>query len=197
MVQMNLEKNWRKEIQKKKWKRGQALLGQPRLPFGPGSGPACLPLPSPARGRPPRPSQRRPRGGRTPAMGAPRPTGFTWSGRRPEPPGRSIRSVARASLPPPSARERNRSRRSSAAAPSPEKLRCSPPATLVPQSRRQNHQRARRRRGKLLRTLYRGESPSNTVNRSSELLRPRRRAPPRRTSLVSASFRLLFGALDP
>jgi len=105
--------------------KGQALLGQPRLPFGLASGPACLPLPlSPARGRPPRPSQRRPRGGRTPAMGAPRPTGFTWSGRRPGLPGRPIRSVARASLLPPSARERNRSvgappqrhRRSSSAA---------------------------------------------------------------------------------
>jgi len=57
---------------------GQALLGQPRFPFGPDSGPACLPLPlSPARGRPPRPSQRRPRDGRTPAMGAPRPATST------------------------------------------------------------------------------------------------------------------------
>ena len=108
LVQKNLEKNLRKEIQKK-IEKGQALLGQPRLPFGPDSGPACLPLPlSPARGRPPRPSQRRPRGGRTPAMGAPRPTGFTWSGRRPGLPGRPIRFVARALLLPASARERNR-----------------------------------------------------------------------------------------
>ena len=92
--------------------KGQAQPGQPRLPFGPDRSPACLHLPlSPARGRLPRPSQRRPRGGRTPAMGAPRPTGFTWSGRRPGLPGRSIRPVARAPLPPPSARECNRSRR--------------------------------------------------------------------------------------
>ena len=104
LVQMNLEKNLRKEIQKK-MEKGQALLGQPRLPLGPRSGPACVPLPlSPARGRPPRLSQRWPRGGRTPAMGAPQPTGFTWSGRRPELPGRSIRSVARA--PPSSLRSR-------------------------------------------------------------------------------------------
>jgi len=38
---MNLEKNLRKEMEK-----GQALLGQPRLPFGPASGPACSPSPS-------------------------------------------------------------------------------------------------------------------------------------------------------
>jgi len=163
------------------------LLGQPRLPFGPDSGPACLPLPPLSRARTPASSQPamatwRPYAG---VVDAPRPTGFTWSRR-------SIRSVARASLPPPSARERNRSHRSSAAAPSPEQLRCSPPATPVPQHRRQNHQRTRHRRGKLLRTLYRGESPPNAVNRSSELLRPRRRAPPRRTSLVFASFHLLL-----
>ena len=49
LVQINLERMWRKEIQKKG--KGQALLGQPRFPFGPASGPACLPLPlSPARG---------------------------------------------------------------------------------------------------------------------------------------------------
>ena len=47
---MNLEKNLRKEFQKKR--KGQALLGQPRFLFGPASGPACLPLIlSPARGR--------------------------------------------------------------------------------------------------------------------------------------------------
>jgi len=198
MVQMNLENNLRKEIQKK-WKRGPALLGQPRLPFGPASGPACLPPPPLSRARTPALSQPatatwRPYAG---VVGAPRPTGFTWSGCRPELPGRSIRSVARAPLPPPSARERNCSRRSSAATPSSEQPRCSPPATPVPQPRRQNHQRTRRRRGKLLRMLYRGESPLTAVNRSSELVRPRRRAPPRRTSLVSAPFRLLFGALDP
>jgi hypothetical protein len=101
----------------------------------------------------------------------------------------------RSSLSSSSARERNCSRSSSAAAPSMEKLRCSPPATPVPQPRRQDHHRTRLRRGKLLRTLYRGERPSFAVNRSAELLRPRRRALPRRTSLVSASFCLLFGAL--
>jgi len=150
-VQMNLEKNLRKEIQKKKWKRGQALLGQPRLPFGPDSSPACLPHLSPARATPaslhPAPVTWRPYAG---VVDAPRPTGLTWSGRRPEPPGRSTRSVARASLSHSSTRERNRSRRSSAAAPSAEKLRCSPPAMLVPQTRRQNHQRTHRRRSKLL-----------------------------------------------
>ena len=52
MVKMNLERIWRKEIQKKR-RKGQALLGQPRFPFGPASGPACLPFPlSPARAAP-------------------------------------------------------------------------------------------------------------------------------------------------
>ena len=179
--------------------KGTGAAGPTPPPFRPRQQPGLPPHPlSPARVAPaslhPAPATWRPYAG---VMDASRPTGLTWSGRRPEPLGRSTRSVARASLSPSSTRERNRSRRSSAAAPSPEKLRCSPPATPVPQTRRQNHQRARRRRGKLLRTLYRGESPSNAVNRSSELLRPRRRAPPRRTSFVSASFRLLFGALDP
>jgi len=186
MVQMNLEKNLRKEIQKK-MERGTGAAGPTPPPFRPSQRPGLPPPPlSPARAAPaslhPAPAMWRPYAG---VVDAPRPTGLTWSGRRPEPPGRSTRSVARSSS---SARKCNRSRRSSAAAPSPEKLRCSPSATPVPQPRRQNHQRTRRRRGKLLRTLYRGESPSNAVNRSSELLRPR---------FVSASFRLLFGALDP
>ena len=56
MVQMNLEKDLRKEIQKK-WKRGQALMGQPRLPFGPDSGPACLPPPPLSRAWTPASSQ--------------------------------------------------------------------------------------------------------------------------------------------
>jgi len=112
MVQMNLEKNLRKEIQKK-MEKGHALPGQPRLPFGPESGPACFPLPlSPARGRLPRPSQRRPRGGRTPARSAPRPaTSTPWSGHRPGLPGHSIHPVAGAPLAPRSTREHNRSRR--------------------------------------------------------------------------------------
>ena len=195
---MNLEKDLRKEIQKKNGKGGRRCWANPP-PFRPRQRPGLPPPPPLSRARTPASSEPatatwRPYAG---VVDAPRPTGFTWSGRRPELPGCSIRSVARASLPSPSARERNRSRRSSAAAPSPEQLRCSPPATPVPQPRRQNHQRTCRRRGKLLRTIYRGESPLNAVNRSSKLLRPRRRAPRRRTSLVFASFRLLFGALDP
>jgi len=99
---MNLEKNLRKEFQKKS--KGQALLGQLRFPFGPASGPACLPLLlSPARGRASL-HQRWPRGGRTPALDAPRPAS--------NPPGRdagsgsqttSLHSVAclPLSLPPP------------------------------------------------------------------------------------------------
>jgi len=42
VVQMILKKSLRKEIQKT-MEKGQALLGQPRLPFGLASGPACPP----------------------------------------------------------------------------------------------------------------------------------------------------------
>ena len=185
----------RKEIKKRE--RGQALLGRPAsLSAQPGSA-ARFPSPlSPARG----------------ARLAPTGAGHVAAVRQrrghaaadPPSPGRDANPRPQAtpfcphsSLSSSSARERNRSRSSSAAAPSPEKLRCSPPVTPVAYPQRQSHHCTRRRRGKLLRTLYRGERPSFAVNRSPELLRPRRRAPPRRTSLVSASFRLLFGTLGP
>jgi hypothetical protein len=192
---MNLEKNLRKEIQKKG--KGAGAAGPTPPPFRPRSRPG-LPLPPPLfRARTPASSQLatatwRPYAGDGRAAA----DGFTWSVRRPGLPGHSIRYVARASLLPPSARERNRSRRSSAVAPSPEQLRCSPPATPVPQPRRQNHQSTRRRRGKLLRTFYRGESPSSAVNSSLELFRARRSSPPRRILLFPPPFRSFFGALD-
>jgi len=104
---MNLEKNLRKEIQKK-MEKGQALPGQPRLPFGPASGPAYFPLPhSPARAAPalsqPASATWRPYAGEErAAAGHLHPP---WSGRRLGLPSHSIHSVARTSpLPPPSAR---------------------------------------------------------------------------------------------
>ena len=93
-------------------------------------------------------------------------------------------------------RERS-SRNSSAATPSLAELHRSPPEALVTHSLRQDHHRNRLRRGKPLRTLYRGERPPQALNRSPEFPRPRRRAPPCRNLLVLASFRLLLSALDP
>jgi hypothetical protein len=99
LVQMNLEKNLRKEIQKK-MEKGQALPGQPRLPFGPASGPACFPLPlSPARAAPalsqPASATWRPYAGEErAAAGHLHPP---WSGRRLGLPGHSLHSVARPS----------------------------------------------------------------------------------------------------
>ena len=180
----------RKEFQKKE--KGTGAAGPTRLPFGPASSPACLPLPSLSHARrPPCPIPRRPRGGRTPVLGAPRPTTPSpWSRRRPAPLDRSLHSVARAfSLLPPCACA------AAAAAPPAPFLEKAPPVAPELQPRRQGHQRTRRRRGKPLRTLYRGEKQSCAVNRSSELLRPRRRAPPRRILLYPASFRSFFGAL--
>ena len=75
-------------------------------------------------------------------------------------------------------------------------LRRSPQAALVALSLRQDHRRARLRRGKPLRTLYRGENPSRTLNLSPELARTRRRAPPRKNFPVSAPFCMFFSALD-
>jgi len=110
----------------------------------------------------------------------------------PRAPGRSTRSVARASLSSSSIRERSCSRSSSAraiAGKSPAAHRRSRPE---PQPRHQDHHRTRLRRGKPVRTLYRGEKPLCAVNRSSELLRPRRRAPPRRILLDPTSFHSLL-----
>jgi len=60
------------------------------------------------------------------------------------------------------------------------KLRRSPPVAPEPQPRRQEHQRTRRRGGKPLRTLYRGEKQPCAMNRSPELPQARRSTPPRR-----------------
>ena len=170
-------------------------MGQPRLPFGPASSPACLPVPSLSRvRRPPRPIQRRPRGGRTPTLGAPRPTTPSpWSGRRPAP--QTTPSILSPAPSPSFLRLRSSS--SSAARHCQRKPRRSPPAAPELQTRRQERQRTRRRRGKPLRTLYRGEKQPCAVNRSPELLRPRRRAPPRRILRYPTSFRSLFSALGP
>jgi len=73
-------------------------------------------------------------------------------------------------------------------------LRRSPPAPPVTHPRRQNHRCTRLRRGKPLRTLYRGERPPRALNRSPEFPRPRRSAPSCRNLLVSATFRLFSSA---
>ena len=183
----------RKEIQKK-WKRGPALLGQPRLPFGPASGTACLPLPSLPR---------------TDARLVPASDGHVaavrrrWARRgRPASPGRDADSSPQAaplalspaplSLLPPLAQ---RSSSSSAARHCQRKLRRSPPTAPELQAHRREHQRTRRRHGKPLRALYRGEKQLCAVNRSPELLRARRSALPRRILLFPTSFRSFFGAL--
>ena len=194
LVQMNLEKNSRKEI-KKNGKGGRRCRANPApLSAQRAARPASL-SPSLPRAAPALSQPASPRGGRTPARSAPRPATYT-------PPGRdagsgsqaipSILSPAPLSLLPPLAQ---RGRTNSTAAPSPEQLRCSPLATPVPQPRRRNHQSARRSRGKLMRTLYRGESPSSTVNRSLELPRARRSAPPRRILPFPTSFRWFLVAL--
>ena len=63
------------------------------------------------------------------------------------------------------------------------------------QAHRREHQRTRRRRGKPLRALYRGEKQPCVVNRSPGLLRARQSAPSRRILLFPASFRSFFRAL--
>ena len=101
---MNLERIGEKNFKKKE--KGTGAAGPTRLPFGPASSPACLPLPSLSRARrPPRPIQRRPRGGRTPALGAPRPATSTPPGRDADPRPQTTPSIlSPAPLPPPSVR---------------------------------------------------------------------------------------------
>jgi len=169
----------------KKEKRGQALLARPP-PFRP-----SFPLPSPVRGRPPRSTRRRPRGGRTSA---------SWTRRWPTDLPRSGQHPARldAILSPPAPSVLLRSRAQPQRPPRPHcrpALRRSPQAALVALSLRQDNRRARLRRGKPLRTLYRGENPPRTLNLSPEFARTRRRAPPRRNLPVSAPFCLFFSAL--
>ena len=169
------------------------MAGPTRLPFGPSKsrGPFFPPL-SPARGRPPWSTRRRPRGGRTTA---------SWTRRsRPAYPGRDATPLPQAPpfcpLPAPSPPLfASAGAAAAAAAPLLAELRRSPPAKPVAHSLRQNHRCTRLPRGKPLRTLYLGEKPPRALNRSPEFLRPRRSGPPRRNLLVSASFRLLLGAL--
>jgi hypothetical protein len=114
LVQMNLERIWRKEISKKKGK-GAGAAGPTRLPSGPAGQRGPLPLPSlPRARRPPCSTRRRPRGGRTPALDAPRPASNPpWSGRRRRLPGHSLHPVS----PAPSFSFLLRSNRAAAAAP--------------------------------------------------------------------------------
>jgi len=167
----------RKEIQKKE--KGDRRCWADPPPFRPSqtSQPASpslsLPRAAPASLHP-APAMWRPYAG---VVDAPRPTRLHLVGTPP----RALRRLHSVPSPLPSsssARERHHRSRS-AAAPSPEKPRCSPPVTPVAYPRRQSHHCTRLRCGKLLRTLYRGKRPPYTVNRSSELLRPHWRAPPR------------------
>ena len=65
---------------------GTGAAGPTRPPFGPARQRGPLPLPSLSHARrPPCSTRRRPRGGRTPALDAPRPTSLTWSERHPAP----------------------------------------------------------------------------------------------------------------
>jgi hypothetical protein len=113
LVQMNLERIWRKEIQKKK-RKGQALLGQPRFPFGPASDPACLPSPSPSRAR----TRLAPPGAGHVAAVRRR---WTRRGRPPTPPGRDAgagsQTISPVLSPAPSFSFLLRSHRAAAAAP--------------------------------------------------------------------------------
>jgi hypothetical protein len=144
LVQMNLERIWRKEIQKKK--KGAGAAGPTPLPFRPSKRPGLPPLSlSLPRADAPRSTRRRPRGGRTPALDAPRPASNPpWSGRRRRLPDHFARSVPRALLllPPPLA---PRSSSRSSARHCRRELRRSSPATPEPQARRREHQGTRRR----------------------------------------------------
>jgi hypothetical protein len=113
LVQMNLERIWRKEIQKKE--KGAGAAGPTPLPFRPSKRPGLPPLSlSLPRADAPRSTRRRPRGGRTPALDAPRPASNPpWSGRRRRLPGHSLHSVS----PAPSFSFLLRSHRAAAAAP--------------------------------------------------------------------------------
>ena len=172
-------------------KRGQALLGRPATLSAQPDSAARFPLPlSPARGRPPSSTRRRPHGGRTSASwtrrGRP---ALSRSGRRPAPPGHSILSPPRSPLLPPLASA------TAVAAPPQRHRQRAPPATPVTYPWRQNHRCTRLRRGKPLRMLYRGERPPRALNRSPEFPRPHQSAQLRRNLLVFASFRLLSSAL--
>jgi hypothetical protein len=94
LVQMNLERIWRKEIQKKK--KGAGAAGPTPLPFRPSKRPGLPPLSlSLPRADAPRSTRRRPRGGRTPALDAPRPASNPpWSGRRRWLPGHFVHPVS-------------------------------------------------------------------------------------------------------
>ena len=144
LVQMNLERIWRKEIQKKE--KGAGAAGPTPLPFRPSKRPGLPPLSlSLPRADAPRSTRRRPRGGRTPALDAPRPAS--------NPPGRDAGSGSQAissvlspapsfSFLPPLA---PRSSSSSSARHCRRKPRRSPPTAPEPQAHRREHQRLRHR----------------------------------------------------
>ena len=125
MTKMNLFKNLELVLICNSNSKGTGAAGPTRLPFGPAGQRGPLPLPSlPRARRPPRSTRRRLRGGRAPALDAPRPaTPPPWSGRRPAPPDRSLHSVAclPLSLLPP------RARAAAAAAPPAPLLEKAPP----------------------------------------------------------------------
>ena len=144
LVQMNLERIWRKEIQKKR-ERGRRCWANPAsLSAQQATRPASpLPLP-PARGRAslhPAPATWRPYAGVGRAAAGLQPP---WSGRRRRLPDHFARSVPRALLLLPPPLEPRRSSRSSARHCRRE-LRRSSPATPEPQARRREHQGTRRR----------------------------------------------------
>ena len=112
LVQMNLERIWRKEIQKKE--KGACAAGPTPLPFRPSKRPGLPPLSlSLPRADAPRSTRRRPRGGRTPALDAPRPAS--------NPPGRDAgagsQTISPVLSPAPSFSFLLRSHRAAAAAP--------------------------------------------------------------------------------
>ena len=146
------------KFQKKIKKRGQALLGRPAsLSAQPAARPASPSSLSPARDARLAPS----RGGHVAAIrrrwarrGRPPPP--PWSRRRPaSPDALSILSP----VPSPSFLRPRTQLQQQQLRPRHcwKKLRRSPPVAPELQARRQGHQRTRRRRGKPLRTLYRGE----------------------------------------
>ena len=122
---------------------------------------------------------------------AARPTGLTRSGRHPAPPDAPF-----CPLPAPSPSPlTSAAAAATAVAPLLAELRRSPPAASVSRSPCQGRRCVRLRRGKPLRTLYRGESRPRARNLSPEFPRPRRSAPPRRNPPISTPFRLLLSAL--
>ena len=177
-VKMSLENYWRKEIQKK----GEGVGAWPSSAAWPSS-PAPLP--------------------RADASASLHPALATW---RPyaqprgvvdtvgTPPRASRRPLCPLPAPSPSPLA-SAAAAATAAAPLLAQLRHSPPAMSVSHCPRQGQRRVRLRRGKPLRTLYRGESHQRARNHPSEFTRPRRSAPPRRNPPVSASFRLFLSVL--